>query len=224
MYKREKLAGVRIDNCSLREALKKTEVYLKNVSVSVIEAINMDTIMIAGRDEMVRGCLAEADLVLPADKEILQEMGIATKQRIREIKEDEFFHELIKRLVRAKMRFYFLARTKDELECLEGNFMRNYGERIQIAGSYAVDECTGLHDAVVNEINSVAPDVICSVLPCPEQEHFLAMHRSMLNTNLWLGFGMGHEFADNNKSIFSILRKIFVRQRLKRRIHIYDSP
>ena len=51
MQSREELAGVRVDDCSLREALRKIETYLNNEYMNTVEIINMKTIVAAGEDE-----------------------------------------------------------------------------------------------------------------------------------------------------------------------------
>ena len=61
--------------------------------------------------------------------------------------------------------------------------------KCEIVGMEALDECTGATDAVVNEMNAVAPDVILSIIPSPQQEHFLMENREKISAELWYGIG-----------------------------------
>ena len=76
MSSRKELAGVRIDICSLREALHKIEHYLASEGLHAVETVSMKTVVTAGEDEQVRQCLEDMDLVIPSDKEILMELGV----------------------------------------------------------------------------------------------------------------------------------------------------
>lgn len=42
---------------------------------------------------------------------------------------------------------------------------------------------------MVNEINALTPDMILSVLPSPDQEHFLMENCEKLSAGLWYGIG-----------------------------------
>ena len=75
MNKKMDLAGVRIDDYSVREAMRKIEIFLNNECMNTVETITMKTIVAAGKDESVRECLEKMDLVMAADKEILELAG-----------------------------------------------------------------------------------------------------------------------------------------------------
>ena len=53
----------------------------------------------------------------------------------------------------------------------------------------ALDECSGATDAVINEINALAPDVVLSIISSPQQEHFLMENREKISAELWYGLG-----------------------------------
>ena len=51
MSSRKELAGVRIDICSLREALHKIEHYIQEDGLHAVEAVSMKTVVTAGEEE-----------------------------------------------------------------------------------------------------------------------------------------------------------------------------
>ena len=52
-------------------------------------------------------------------------------------------------------------------------FLSEHFGKCEILGAEAFENCQGGTDAMVNEINALTPDMILSVLPSPDQEHFL---------------------------------------------------
>ena len=102
MSSRKELAGVRIDICSLREALHKIEHYLASEGLHAVETVSMKTVVTAGEDEQVRQCLEDMDLVIPSDKEILMELGVTSRKWLDEAREHRFASETLRGGIRAK--------------------------------------------------------------------------------------------------------------------------
>ena len=90
MSSRKELAGVRIDICSLREALHKIEHYVQEDGLHAVEAVSMKTIVTAGEEKEVRQCLEDMDLVIPSDKEILMEFGVTSHKWLEEARGHRF--------------------------------------------------------------------------------------------------------------------------------------
>ncbi len=223
MENRKELAGVRVDNCSIREALHKIEAYLNNECLNIVETINMKTIVAAGEDEKVRRCLDGMDLVMSSNKEILKELGVTSGQRLHDAENNQLLHEFLKRVQRGKHSVYILADTKKRIESLLDYLRDAYDGRLLICGGYAFEECPE-DDAehVVNEINSVAPHVILAMLPTPMQEHFVCEHRHMLNAKVWFGIGAESNLLVNPRNPKRIYRRFLARHKMKRQIQSYE--
>ena len=56
-----------------------------------------------------------------------------------------------------------------------------------IAGSYVADNSSGDPEVIVNEINSVMPDVVLSMMDQPFQEEFLYEQKPKIGAKLWFG-------------------------------------
>lgn len=223
MENRKELAGVRVDNCSIRDALCKIESYLNNECLNIVETINMKTIVAAGEDEKVRQCLDEMDLVMPSNKEILEELGVTSGQRLHDAENDQFLHEFLKRVQRGKHSVYLLADTKNRLESLYNYLNDAYDGHLLICGSYAFEECPEDVEHVVNEINSVAPHVILAMLPTPMQEHFIWEHHHMFNAKIWFGIGAESNLLVNPRNPKRIYRRFLARHKMKRQIQSYET-
>lgn len=224
MNKKMDLAGVRIDDYSVREAMRKIEIFLNNECMNTVETITMKTIVAAGKDELVRECLEKMDLVMAADKEILELAGILQQERIREIEEKEFFYEFMKRALRNHQNFFLLSQTDGEMEELVEFLSQLYGDRIQICGQYAFENCQGDEADIVNEINSVSPKIILSILPTPEQEHFLHRHQGMFNAKIWYGISEEYDVMESNKGLKSWLKKKRYGYQLRQKVQSHENP
>lgn len=124
MSSRKELAGVRIDICSLREALHKIEHYLASDGLHAVETVSMKTVVTAGEDEQVRQCLENMDLVVPSDKEILMELGVTSRKWLDEAREHRFASEALRGVIRAKYSVYLLCETRTQMDTL-CKFLRN---------------------------------------------------------------------------------------------------
>ena len=162
------------------------------------------------------------DLVIPGDKEILQELGLTAKQRLHEVQESLLFHEFMKRVQRGRRSVFVLAETKEQMEQFCAYLQETYGERLWICGSYAFEECPGDAEDIVNEINSVTPNVILSILPTPMQEQFIFGHRKMLNTKVWFGLGAESGLVTARRSPRWLCRHFLVRRKMKKQIQSYE--
>ena len=152
MLKKLDILGLEIDNYTVREAMLKAETYLNNNEMNTIETISMTMLEKAGHDEKMRDCLKQLDLAVIGEKEILSAAGVNSMQRMKETGENEFFYEFMKRMIRNKKTVYLLAEKKTELENLE-RFLHDEYEKVRIVGQYAMEDCTGDLDAVVNAVN-----------------------------------------------------------------------
>ena len=221
MAKKKELAGVRIDDCSLEEAIYNIEEYLSNNCINIVEAINMKTIVAAGEDEDVRSCLEEMDMVVPADKEILHEMGITSEERLQEIQENQLFYETLERICQGNYNLYLLTETQEQKGRLADYLSGTYDGKLIISGSYALEDGKGDLEDVVNEVNAVAPHVILATLSTPLQERFVYEHRQMLNAKLWFGIGTESSIMAAN-SLGRLYKKFLVKQKMKRQIQSYE--
>ena len=192
MIKKVEILGIKLDNYTVREAMLKMEVYLNNTVMNTVESISMEMLMKAQNDEVVRECIEHLDLTIIGEKEILNAAGVDSAQRIRETAEHEFFKEFAARIIRNNKTVYMLGDTAARTENMLDFFRENY-EKLKICGSYALEECTGDLDHVINEINIAEPDVIFSILPTPQQEYFLKDNVGKFNAKIW--YGLGQDYA-----------------------------
>lgn len=120
--------------------------------------------------------LRELDLTVPADSDILRSAGIATRNRVREVDNDEFLTEFLRKIVRGRQTVYLLTSTQGQLQLLRDGLL-SYQENLRIIGSYSLDELEQDDDYLVNEINVETPNVLITNISSPQREAFLKQTR-----------------------------------------------
>ena len=223
MSSRKELAGVRIDICSLREALHKIEHYIQEDGLHAVEAVSMKTVVTAGEEEEVRQCLEDIDLVIPSDKEILMELGVTSHKWLEEAREHRFASEALRNIARDRHSIYLLTDTRAQMDELCSFLDHTYGDVARICGDAVWEECEEDTEQIVNEINAEAPHLLLVMLPTPQQEIFLAQHRKMLNVRLWFGVGTENTFTEKKKKTAGLCKRLLARRKMKRQIQSYEA-
>lgn len=167
MSSRKELAGVRIDICSLREALHKIEHYMESEGLHTAETVSMKTVVTAGEDEQVRQCLDVMDLVIPSDKEILMELGVTSRKWLDEAREHRFAKEALREVVRGKHSIYMLCETREQMNMLCQYLEDTFGNTPCVCGDAVWEETGDDVEQIVNEINAVSPHMLFVMLPTP---------------------------------------------------------
>lgn len=192
MIKKIEILGMNLDNYTVREAMLQVEVYLNNATMNTIENISMEMLVKAQNDEVLKECIEQLDLAIISEKEILKAAGVVSAQRMRETVDNEFVRGFMKRIERNNRTAYLLGNTSMQIQKLQEFLAQNY-PKLKVSGAYALEDCTGDFDNIINEINIAEPDVIFSVLPTPQQEYFLKDNVGKFNAKIW--YGLGENYA-----------------------------
>lgn len=207
MIKKIEILGMNLDNYTVREAMLQVEVYLTNATMNTIENISMEMLVKAQNDEVLKECIEQLDLAIISEKEILKAAGVISAQRMRETGENEFAREFMKRIVRNNKTVYLLGNTSAQIETLQ-EFLRSKYPTLKISGLYALEDCTGDFDNIINEINIAEPDVIFSVLPTPQQEYFLKDNVGKFNAKIWYGLGQNYARKKGVSEVAEFAKKL----------------
>ncbi len=221
MIKKIDIAGLQLDNYTVREMIMKIDKCMSERNFTTIEEINMDTLHMAATDEAVKRAIEVLDYTVIAETGILSAASAETLQRKHEIEDHDFFYELFKRLERNRKNVFILADSEMTVEAA-ARFLNERFDRLKIKGNGVLDESENTREALVNEINIASPDVVVSFLPSPMQEAFLLHNKDKLSTNLWYGIG-NNKFMDKRPGIIGKIRKMLDVRRLARIIDNYEN-
>ncbi len=182
------ILGVELDRFTAKEAMKRMMQYMDGESVSTVELVELEMLMQGQDSPEWKEQMAGMDMLLAADRDILESAGILEGDDIRDLENHTFLRLLFRYLERNRKRVFLLAGREEELLLLEER-MAVYRRGITVAGEAVLPEGSGKQENVINEINGVDTDCILSVLPYPWQEVFITQSRPLLNARVWFGCG-----------------------------------
>ncbi|MBO5302777.1 MAG: WecB/TagA/CpsF family glycosyltransferase [Lachnospiraceae bacterium] len=222
MIKKINILGMQVDNYTVRESMLQLESYMNSTVLNVIETISMKQLMLATENPVIAECVEKCDLSIIGEKEILAESGQVSVQRLREIKDKDFMHELIKRIVRNQRRVYLIAETRADIETMQ-NFFLEVNPKFSVTDSYALEECAGDADDIVNEINSEMPDIVISALPSPVEEGFVLAHKDKIGAHIWYGLGTDYNKKSGIGHVGNVVKNLTLRGRLRHTMQKFEK-
>ena len=180
------LLGMEVKDYSVRECMHLASEYLNNGVLNVIYFLSKDVLLEARDSEELRGYINEMDVTVIATSDILHAADISSKSREHEIDRNLLLKGLLRKIDREKKKIFLISVSQEKLDNLKATLQKFESDLI-FAGGIAYDpkgENGAGEDDVVNEINSVIPDVIFSDLPTPDQERFISREKMKINAKL----------------------------------------
>lgn len=222
MSKKIDVLGLHIDNYTVREAMLKIEGSLDNTAINTVQILSMRMLMMTSENGKLKEYIEQLDTGIIGDREILSAVGVNNGFRLKETVENDFLEEFFKKLMRRNKTIYILAETAGDVEKFSA-YIRDFYERLEILGAYALETAPGNYDAVVNDVNIAAPDVIVSLLSPPYLEDFILPNKNKLNVRIW--FGIGNDFAARIQrvGVGAFVKRLLYRGIFHRRISKYNS-
>jgi N-acetylglucosaminyldiphosphoundecaprenol N-acetyl-beta-D-mannosaminyltransferase len=178
--------GVEIDNYLTTDSSRLINEYLDDDCMNTISIIQIPTLLRAVDEDEYREYIENMDLTIVGDKAILEAAGLTDGVRIKEAEDGEFVIQFFRNVIKRKKTVFILGEKEQDID----KYMKAITKRyvgLNIAGKYAISGYEQDGDSIVNEINSVAPDVIVSVLTSPFQEKFVSENKSKISAKVWIG-------------------------------------
>lgn len=188
--------GVKIFNIDFQEAINIANRFLKEDRNHSIITPNTEIVMAAKDDEELRDIINGADLVIPDGIGLIY----GSKMRSLPLKERvtgyDVSMELLKILNESGGSLYMLGGKPGVTDKAEEKIKKDY-ENIKIAGHHH-GYFKGIHRGmkgdpeeleIIEEINSLKPDIIFLGLGFPKQEMFINEYKDKLNSKIIIGNG-----------------------------------
>jgi UDP-N-acetyl-D-mannosaminuronic acid transferase (WecB/TagA/CpsF family) len=179
------LLGISVTNVGQREAIKRTNEYLKKGGLNTIAYLSAGKVVQASENEDQKHWWSDLDLILWEDTDVLEAAGVSSQSRIREVEENAYLKEFLRTLVKNHAGTFLLADTEENLQAFEEE-LRFLQNNLYVVGREATDHYPDSKDGMVNAINALAPRVILSRLPYPEGIRLMHDYRMYLNSSVWL--------------------------------------
>ena len=148
--------------------------------------LSKEVLLEAKDSEALQNFINEADVTVLATSDILHAAEISSKGREHEIDRNLFLKGILHKLSREQRKIYLVSCGEDRLENLKSTLSK-FESDLNFAGGISFDASAenGVNeDDVVNEINSVIPDVIFTDIPTPSQEKFIEAEKMKINAKL----------------------------------------
>lgn len=216
------LLGIKLKDRYVKESLTLTEGFLREGAAHTILYLTAPVIIEAVKNEDAKALIEAADLTLWGDTEILKAADVTAKARYREVQEKEFMKAFLYRIAGAHMSVLVLSDTQEHAEALKKELLE-IQTGITAAGTMAISDMEEKHEAIMNEINMIAPTVIFARMPFSLQQKWLARSRQYINAGIWVGIPENFKCAWKREMPIAKIGKRFLGLWFHRRVNRYKK-
>lgn len=192
--------GIPITDYTAKEAVRRSTGFLANSALEIIYLVSMNSFMEAENSPEHKEYLANIDLMVCDDVELLPYFEADTKERREEIETSVFTREFVKRLVRANKKILVVADAKNIATVVER--LKSVNERANIIKIIEYSEEMQVED-LINDINAEEPDAVFSKLPPKAVYEFACANKNSINAEVW--FALNYDKATRPKKTGRLL-------------------
>lgn len=187
MENRVRLLDIAVDTASTKVASDTTIEYLGEESSKVIYFLNSETLLLLPENEDWKSIVGESELILPGNPSVNTSID-----EVLGYKRDPFFYEsyfdnVLDYAIEEGLEFMLVAEDGDKFHSIQENIHEKHS-LLNLSGMFLTEAEESL-DQVVNEINSVAPDILIMALEEKKQLELLEQYRTQMNAGLLLFTG-----------------------------------
>ena len=187
MQDRIQLLNVAVDIASTKTASNATIGYLKEESSKVVYFLNSETLLSLEEHEDLRAIVEDSELVLPGTASVNASINQVLGHKRESFFVESFFDAILDYAVEMGHEILIVAENQERFTSIQENIQekRPY---ITLSGVFLTEqeESTG---HIVNEINSVAPDILLVALEEKRQLELLQEYRNQMNAGLMIFSG-----------------------------------
>lgn len=175
--------GLSLRDFSVREAMRRINLYLNNGVCNTIDFVTQDILLKASSSEELKNWIESMDMTVCATADILVAGKALSRSREKEINSNLLLKELLKKLSREGRSIHLISNLDSRMAHLQSSLC-SFSPGLNIIGTSIIDGSESKCDAAINEINSSVPDTVIIFLPSPESERFLSENKKRMNTPL----------------------------------------
>ena len=209
--------GIKIDNCTAKEAMQSAVEYMNMEAIHIIELATVDGLMQSEELDRLSDEINQFNLILAGETAILEAAGIEDNKLLQETEKKVFLKLFFQYLHKNHKRVYLLGETEEECTAYYEYFAQHH-RCMQIVGMAKVSAVDRADDMLVNAINGGEVDCIIAALSTPLQEDFVIRNKKLLNARLWLGIGKNQLPYESGESGFGRLGRFVLRHIFKKEI------
>lgn len=194
-----KILGVEIDNITLDEAGEITKNLVENShkNCELIVAPNVEFIMRAQKDKDFFDILNSAKLATPDSIGVEIGAKLQKKYLKQRIPGQAYFRKVLEIGEKQGWTFYFLGGKGDTAQKAINHVKKSY-PNVKIVGFHEGFFEENSEEEVIEEINSLKPNVLFVAMGAPAQEKWIASHKKKLQVDVAAGQGGTFDYEAGN--------------------------
>ena len=184
------ILGVKIDNITKEESgnITKKLIEESNKSCKIIVAPNTEFVMCAQKDKEFFDILKQAELATPDSIGIIIGAKLQNKKFKERIPGQAYFREVIRKSEIEGWSIYILGGTDEVIEAAVANVKKDF-PKANIVGYHEGYFVKDSEEEVINQINSLEPNVLFVAMGAPKQEKWIYKNKDKLKVDVATGQG-----------------------------------
>jgi len=187
MKKRIRLLDIAVDIASTKDASKTTIQYIKEESSKVVYFVNSETLLLLQDNHDWKELVEESGLILPGNAGVNAGINEVLGYKRASFFFESYFDSILDYAIETGCELLLVAEDEDKFTFVQEN-IHEKRPFLTLSGTFLKEEKESL-DHVVNEINSVAPDILLLALEEKKQLELLERFRNQMNAGLMLFTG-----------------------------------
>lgn len=187
MQDRIQLLNVAVDIAATKTASDATIEYLKDESSKVVYFLNSETLFLLEEHPKWREIIEASELVLPGTVSVNKSINEVLGRKRDSFFMESYFDNVFDYAVEMGQEVFIVAEKEEHFVSIQEHIQEKR-PFITISGVFLTEQEESA-DHVVNEINSVAPDILLVALEEKKQLFLLENHREQINAGLLLFTG-----------------------------------
>ncbi len=214
--------GISLCDYGVREALRNTDGFLHSGGLNTVAYISGAILAQASKEEDLKRCVERIDMTICAEADVLEAVGIAGRNRVREIDEQSYLRELLRKLNRNRNSVYLLAETAEGLEGFK-DIITEYQENLFIRGCGAYEDFDRQPERLVNALNDLTPDVVISCMPWMGDFRLTYEYGQYVNAKLWVSLPLGIVNPIRKTSFFTGMSRRLKNRLFTKQVNEYNN-
>ena len=188
MRKTVDIIGINIDTLNKTQVLETMLQFIKDSSTKAVFTPNSEIMMIAHTDDELKAILNSADLLIADGIGVVWASKILGYNIPERVTGYDTMSELFRIGSNGSISFYLLGSSQEVIEKAVHNIRVIY-PNINILGYHNGYFNESEEKSIINEINSLKPDILFVALGAPKQEKWINNNKDHLHAKVCMGIG-----------------------------------
>lgn len=187
MEERVQLPGSAIDILPTKDAIGLTQQFMTETGSRVVYLVNSETLLLLQKNEENRYLVEESELILPGTASVSASIDQVLGHRRDSFFLESYMDAVFDYCIESGCEMLIVAEDEDKFISMQEN-IHEKRPLMTLSGIYITEQAESLSH-IVNEINSVAPDVLMIALQEEKQFELLKEYRNQMNAGMILVVG-----------------------------------